>query len=237
MAKTDGAQRLIVRLARAVKRDDTFSIDPGIGTVALGVFLLRRLAMALRGVCLSLGCGRAAFPVFVGRGVVVHNRRHLRLSRGVTIEDYVRLDCLGSTGIDLGTGVTLRRGVQIEVTSTLKELGVGCVIGARSGISEGCYLGAKGLLTIGGDTDLGPGCIIVAENHGFQDRSRPIREQQVTRVGVSIESNCWIGAGVRVLDGVTIGTGSVVGAGAVVTRSIPGYSIALGVPARVVRNR
>ena len=52
-----------------------------------------------------------------------------------------------------------------------------------------------------------------------------------------IEDDCWIGSGVRILDGVTIGHGSIVGAGAVVTKSIPPYSIAVGVPAKVVSQR
>ncbi|MBA2748254.1 MAG: acyltransferase, partial [Tatlockia sp.] len=58
-----------------------------------------------------------------------------------------------------------------------------------------------------------------------------------TRQGVVIEDNCWLGYGVKVLDGVTIGEGSVIGAGAVVTKDIPPYSVAVGVPAKVVRSR
>ena len=52
-----------------------------------------------------------------------------------------------------------------------------------------------------------------------------------------IEDDCWLGHGVTVLDGVTIGKGSVIGAGAVVTKNIPPYSVALGVPAKVVKSR
>ena len=52
-----------------------------------------------------------------------------------------------------------------------------------------------------------------------------------------IEDDCWIGSGVRILDGVTIGHGSIVGAGAVVTKSIPPYSVAVGVPAKVMSKR
>ncbi|HOZ23028.1 MAG TPA: DapH/DapD/GlmU-related protein, partial [bacterium] len=55
--------------------------------------------------------------------------------------------------------------------------------------------------------------------------------------GVVIEDDCWLGAGVMVLDGVTIGTGSVIGAAAVVTKDIPPYSVALGIPAKVVATR
>jgi acetyltransferase-like isoleucine patch superfamily enzyme len=52
-----------------------------------------------------------------------------------------------------------------------------------------------------------------------------------------IEDDCWLGDGVKVLDGVTIGRGSVIGAGAVVTKDIPPFSVAVGVPARVIKTR
>ena len=228
---------LLVRMGRTLKGDQNFDLDPAIGGGVLAGAMLRRGVMALRGLLLAAGSGRFAFPVFVGRGVVVHNKRHLKLSSGVTIEDFCRLDCLGTRGVELAKGVTLRRGVHIEVTSVLRELGVGCIIGERVGFSEGCYIGAKGLLEIGADTMLGPGCVVVAESHRFEERARPIREQGETRLGVSLGSDCWIGAGATVLDGVTIHDGCVVGAGAVVTKSLPAYSVAMGVPARVTRSR
>lgn len=55
--------------------------------------------------------------------------------------------------------------------------------------------------------------------------------------GIVIEDDCWLGTGVKILDGVTIGKGSVIGAGAVVTKNIPSYSVAVGVPAKVISKR
>ena len=202
---------LLVRIGRNLKGDQNFDLDPGIGGRVLVGAMLRRGIMALRGLFLAVQSGRFAFPVFVGRGVVVHNKRYLKLSSGVTIEDFCRLDCLGTTGVVLAKGVTLRRGVHIEVTSVLRELGVGCVIGERAGVSEGCFMGAKGRLEIGADTTLGPGCVVVAESHRFEDCERPIRDQGATRLGVSLGSGCCIGAGARILDGVTIHDGCVAG--------------------------
>jgi acetyltransferase-like isoleucine patch superfamily enzyme len=74
-------------------------------------------------------------------------------------------------------------------------------------------------------------------NHVFADPDRPIRLQGETAKGIRIGRDVWLGNGVRVTDGVEIGDGCVIGAGSVVTRSIPPYSIAVGSPARVIRQR
>jgi acetyltransferase-like isoleucine patch superfamily enzyme len=229
--------RLLVRVVRKVKADSSFDIDPAIRTTSLVAYLWRRFVMLVRGCVLGLRSGRFALPVFVGRGVVVTNASTLRLSPGVTIGDYCRLDCLGRTGIDLGRGVTLRRGVHIEVTSVLREMGEGCVIGERAGISEGTFIGAKGPVQIGADTIVGPQCLLIAENHVFADPHAAIRGQGTTRAGIRVGADCWLGGGVKVLDGVALGDGCVIGAGAVVTKDVPPMSIAWGVPARVERSR
>lgn len=78
---------------------------------------------------------------------------------------------------------------------------------------------------------------IYANNHNFADPELPIVQQGLSCQGIDLEDDCWIGSGVRVLDGVTIGRGSVVGAGAVVTANIPPLSVAVGVPAKVASQR
>lgn len=228
---------MLVRIVRRVKGDAAFDIDPAIRTGSLAGFVTRRAFMALRGAVLALRCHSLVGPVFVGRGVVVTDARSLTLSPGVTIGDYCRLDCTGRLGIVLGRGVTLRRGVQIEVTSVLRQIAEGCVLEDRVGVSEGCFIGAKGPVRIGHDTIVGPQVVLVAENHVFADPAIPIREQGVTREGIDIGSDCWIGAGARILDGVRVGDGSVIGAGAVVTADIDAGMVAVGVPARTVRPR
>jgi len=230
-------RNLMQTIGKRAKGDPSFRIDDAISAGSLMSFSLRRSLMALRGLVLAARTGRLVYPVFVGRGVVVTDAVCLRLSPGVTIGDYCRLDCLGRAGITLGPGTTLRRGVQIEVTSNLKKVGVGCKLGARVGVSEGSFIGAKGPVTIGDDTDIGPGCKIIAENHSFEDVSRPIREQPLSRIGIAIGNDCWFGANVVVLDGRSVGNGAVVGAGSVVTHDIAPRTIVVGVPARPVRTR
>ena len=79
--------------------------------------------------------------------------------------------------------------------------------------------------------------MIFTQNHNFGDRTKLIREQGATRKPVIIEDDVWIGARVILLPGVTMGRGSVVAAGAVVTKSFPPFSIIGGVPARIIGNR
>src|SRR6202000_3078716 len=94
-----------------------------------------------------------------------------------------------------------------------------------------------GGITIGDNVIIGPGSKIFSENHVFSNPEIIIKDQGVTRAGVTIKNNCWIGAGVTILDGVTIGEGCVIAAGSVITKSIPAFSIAAGVPGRVIKNR
>jgi acetyltransferase-like isoleucine patch superfamily enzyme len=76
-----------------------------------------------------------------------------------------------------------------------------------------------------------------SENHNYTDKDRLIREQGVRYEGIIVEDDVWIGSKVTVVDGVTIGQGAVICAGSVVTKSIPPYAVAVGVPAKVVRYR
>ena len=230
-------RNLMQTVGKRAKSDPSFRIDDAISTGSLVSFSLRRSLMVLRGLVLAARTGRFVYPVFVGRGVVVTDAACLRLSPGVSIGDYCRLDCLGLAGITLGPGTTLRRGVQIEVTSNLKKLGFGCKLGARVGVSEASFIGAKGPVTIGDDTDIGPGCKLIAESHTFDDVSRPIREQPLSRTGIAVGEDCWFGANAVVLDGCSIGQGVVVAAGSVVTHGVASLTVVAGAPARPVRTR
>ena len=78
---------------------------------------------------------------------------------------------------------------------------------------------------------------LIAENHVADDPERPIKVQGVSRESILIEDDVWLGAGVIVVAGVTIGRGSVVAAGCVVTHDVPPFALVAGVPARVVRSR
>lgn len=78
---------------------------------------------------------------------------------------------------------------------------------------------------------------IITNNHVFSDRQRPIMEQGVVCAPVTIEDDVWIGVNVTILPGVTVGKGSVLGAGAVVTKDVKPFTVVAGVPAKVMGRR
>jgi len=105
------------------------------------------------------------------------------------------------------------------------------VIGSHTRI--GLHNTLIGPVSIGSHVNLAQGVVVTALNHSFGDPSLRIDEQGVTTSPVVIEDDVWIGANAVVLPGVTIGSHSVIAAGAVVTRDIPAGSLAAGVPATI----
>lgn len=97
--------------------------------------------------------------------------------------------------------------------------------------------GAEGRITLGNGVRIAAHGMFIAANHNFADATRPIHGQGVTPGAITIEDDVWIGGGVHVVAGVTIGHGCVIGAGSVVTKDIPPMSVAVGVPARVIKTR
>jgi len=108
-------------------------------------------------------------------------------------------------------------------------------IGNNVSIHQMCYLSAAGGISIGNDVAVAHATTIMSTEHRFSDSMVPIRDSGSESAQVTISNDVWIGAGVRILAGVSIGQHSVVGAGAVVVRNIPAWSVAAGVPARVIK--
>jgi len=161
------------------------------------------------------------------------------------------------TGVDTGSGVLIGPACEVALGPAPARLGQ-IVLGDRTRLARGVLLHPYGgAISIGADVHVGPyttiyghggvtigkdtlvsmGCRILSSNHTVPPDRTIIRSQPDLPLPVSIGNDVWLGANVIVVGGVTIGDGCVVGAGAVVTGNLPPYSIAIGVPARVVRNR
>jgi acetyltransferase-like isoleucine patch superfamily enzyme len=202
---------------------------------SLGCLLARRLA---RGALLKARLGRADGLVFCERNVQVLHARHVSCGRDLNLEDGCQIMGLSRRGIVFGDRCTVGRFAMISPTNVLGgELGEGLRIGDNSNIGHFAFIGCSGYIEIGDRVLMGPHVTLLGENHEFGDATRPIKEQGVTREGIVIGDDCWLGAGCTVLAGVTVGPGAVVAAGAVVTRDVPAGAVVAGVPGRVIADR
>ena len=169
-----------------------------------------------------------------GHGVVLRHPGKMKIAAGVVVDDLAYFDAKGCADgeFEIGEGVFVSRGCILSGKAGALRLG------PRVNLGEGCTLYASTRLEIGADTMLAAKCYVGGgryDPHG--SRSVPMAQQPLPGRGVTIGEDCWLGAGVIVVDGVTIGRGAVVGAGAVVTRDVAPYTIVAGVPARPVGNR
>lgn len=106
-------------------------------------------------------------------------------------------------------------------------------VGARTFINYNLTALDVAPITIGEDCQIGPNVQLLTPTHPVEPQPR--RDRLEAAKPISIGDNVWLGGGAIVLPGVTIGDNSVIGAGAVVTRDVPANSVAVGNPARVVR--
>jgi acetyltransferase-like isoleucine patch superfamily enzyme len=172
----------------------------------------------------------------IENGVRIVYASNVSLGRGVYLDNGVYLHALPA-GITIGEATFIMHHSMLHVFNFRNLPKAGISIGQNCFIGEFNVIRGQGGVTIGDGVYTGPMVKIVAVNHVFDDPHRPIREQGITAQGIVIEDDVWLGAGATVVDGVTIGRGSIIGAGAVVTTDIPPYSIAVGIPAKPVKDR
>jgi len=132
----------------------------------------------------------------------------------------------------IGEKVRISSFVKIKVTNGFIKIGENCTINSF------CFIDAdKGGVEIGDNVLIGPHVGIHGSKYNYGSREDLIIDQGIVSKGIRIEDDVWIGSHSTILDGVTIGKGAVIGAGAVVTKDIPPYSVAVGVPAKVIKER
>ena len=122
----------------------------------------------------------------------------------------------------------------------LAEEGGKIILGERVFIGDYSAIRAiRANIEIGADTMIAQQVKLISTNHAYTDRNRLIHDQDMDmdKCGIKIGNDCWLGAGCCVLPGVTIGNGAVIGANAVVSKDVPDYAVAVGVPAKVISYR
>lgn len=177
---------------------------------------------------------RTGRNVVFGRSLTLRHPGKITLGDNVVIDDYAVLDAKGSRAnrMEIGNNVIIGR------SSVISCKNGDLYIGDNSNIAMNCFIQSGKEVRIGSNVLFAAYCYVIGGGDHQTDRTDiPIIAQgQVVR-GITIEDNCWIGAGVKVQDGTVIGRDSIIGSGAVVTKDIPPFSIALGVPAKVVKGR
>ena len=145
---------------------------------------------------------------------------------------------LNSEYVMVGKRVNIKKSSRIECFPFFHGYRYNPQIIFEDGVIVGynCTFFGTHTLRIGQDTILAGGCMVTTENHGIDPESKvPYHAQPLTSAPVSIGSGCWLGQNVCVLPGVRIGNKCIIGANAVVNKDIPDYSIAAGVPAKVLK--
>ena len=110
-------------------------------------------------------------------------------------------------------------------------------IGDHSWIGQNCFFHSAGGLTIGKAVGIGPNVTILTSQHHPRSRNLPVLLSPVKFAKVILMGGCDIGSGSIILPGVTVGEGAIVGAGSVVTKSVPDYEVWAGVPAKRIKKR
>ncbi len=199
-----------------------FSWLPG----AIGLFLRRLFYPLIFG---KIGKG-----VVFGRNITIRHPAKIFIGDHAIIDDNAVLDAKGENSyIKIGNNVIITKNVILGCKGGVIEIGNNTTVAMNS------IFQTESSLIVGENVIIAAFCHLVAGgNHDFSRLDIPVIQQpSLSRGGIRIEKNCWLASNVVVLDGVTIGRDSIIGAGSVVNKDIPEFSIAYGIPATVVQNR
>ncbi len=198
------------------------------------LYMLQKIGIGpLRGLMRWPFLRRGSKVPVLGAGVKMISPHRLRFGRMCFVGAGVYIDAHARDGVEFGDGVTLRENCVVQCRSGLNEPGERLRVGHRTFIGPHCKIGVGGSVDIGVGVQMGFSVSINAESHESDGQS--YTKGRVSRKGVRIGDEAWIGDGVVILDGVEIGARAVVGAGSVVTRSVEAGCVVAGVPARVLR--
>ena len=218
------------------KKNPSFTLDKKIGLVILLQLIAQKFIQRIRALRLIIW---GIFPekLFLGQNVQLSYVSNIHFGKWIQLEKQVQISALCKQPIELGNNIRIGAFSQIIAANSFNNIGEFIRIGNNVGIGEFAYLGGGGGLEIGDDCIIGQYFSCHPENHHFENPEKLIRLQGVSRKGIKIGRNCWIGSKVTILDGVSIGNDCVIAAGAVVTKSIPSNSVIGGVPAKIIKQR
>ncbi|MDH4183116.1 MAG: acyltransferase [Nitrospinota bacterium] len=191
------------------------------------------LGLATRKIFYPMILGEVGRGVVFGMDVWFRHPKKIRIGSGTIIDDGALLDAKGSAN----AGITLGKNCYIGRGSVLSCKEGDILFGDFVNLSTWCNISSNSSIAIGEKTLLGPYTSLFATAHNFDDPDTAVLDQGWTSQGITIGANCWLGARVSVLDGVKIGDATVVGTASMVNSDLPARVVAIGAPAKAVKER
>jgi acetyltransferase-like isoleucine patch superfamily enzyme len=185
---------------------------------------LRKEGVKISNTCKVLG----HTGISIKSGTEIHSNTTLACSY-LNFEDCFLSFSSGS--ISVGTNCLIHSG------SIIATYGGNIILSDQVSINPGTIIYGHGGISIGKMTRIAANCTLIAANHNFNQTDKPIMAQGLSTKGIFIDDDVWIGTHCVILDGVRVGKGSVIAAGAVVTKDVAPYSVVAGVPARLLKFR
>jgi len=171
--------------------------------------------------------------VIFGKSITFRNPNKISLGNGVIIDEYCMLDAKGKDN----TGIVIKDNAYIGRNTILSCKNGNIFLDTNVNIGFNCELYSLNSLEIGKNTLIAAYCYIIGGGHNADKINVPFRDQEKHAFGIKIENNVWLGTKCIIMDNCNIGESSIIGAAAVVTKNIPSFSIAAGIPARVIKKR
>lgn len=173
--------------------------------------------------------------VVFGKNITLRHPHKISIGNNVIIDDNCILDAKGENnkGIFIGNRVTIGRNSTFICKNG--DIRIGSNVNITTSVNLG--VGPGGKIEIGDKVEIGSFSHFSAGTYNIEKNDIPLSAQGRISRGIILKDLVCIGAGVIVLDGVTVGKSSIIGAGSVIAKSIPEYSVAFGVPAKVIRER
>ena len=172
---------------------------------------------------------------FIIRRLILPIKENIDIEKGVTISQKVVIDTRSNIKggkIKVGEYTELLHGVCLMTYGGQIQIGKRCSINPYTVI----YGHGNGVF-IGDDVLIAGHCLIIPSNHNFENINQTINQQGLNSKGITINNDVWIGAGCKILDGVTIESGAIIAAGAVINKNVPKNAIMGGVPAKIIKYR